>query len=288
MINNWTVITQPVRLNSKGVAARERYLNSIEHPNHKNTTSITSLFGSKETSELIALKGEQYLLKQNLTGKRGRRLSSYAVEYCLTLPKGIIASDEQWKFMVSYCCKMLFSLCKLDQKYENQFKESIRAVLHRQDQKIYSGTGDHVHLLISKVIIDGRPIILHELQRKIGTKIIKNAFNIAVLKVLGLSNLNYKPHEMNKGKRLEIWKKHKLDLNNELQSKKIILKIQNQIDKWYLAYDDHNFRQMNRQFNRISKSYSDLSKLNFVDIDTFNRIESCISDIKKITNNNFN
>ena len=89
MLKNWTVITQPVRFATDGVMMRERYLQSLTHANHKHTHRIVSIFGCAETSNRIALAGEEFRLNQKIYNSRGGRpLSSYAVEYCLTLPKG--------------------------------------------------------------------------------------------------------------------------------------------------------------------------------------------------------
>lgn len=64
MIKNWTVITQPVKNGSDGVACRERYLMSIKHPNHKYTSEILNIIGNDKTTRYIALIGEQYRLRQ--------------------------------------------------------------------------------------------------------------------------------------------------------------------------------------------------------------------------------
>lgn len=87
MIRNWTVITQPVKWQSKGLFLRERYLTSQSHPNHKNTTKIISLIGSADTVRKISLLGENFNLNRIIKKSRGRRLESYAMEFCLTLPK---------------------------------------------------------------------------------------------------------------------------------------------------------------------------------------------------------
>ncbi|MDF5425903.1 hypothetical protein P3691_27140, partial [Vibrio parahaemolyticus] len=104
MLKNWTVTTQPVRLASDGIMMRERYLLNAKHANHKYTEALISIFGCGETSHRIALAGEKFRLEQQLKRKGGRPLSSYAMEYCLTLPKGYRPTAEQWQSIVKDCC----------------------------------------------------------------------------------------------------------------------------------------------------------------------------------------
>lgn len=100
MIKNWTVTTQPVRLASDGVMMRERYLLNTEHANHKYTEDLVSLFGCGATSKRIALTGEQFRLNQQLNNLRGGRpLSTYAMEYCLTLPRAMSSSNPLSKIV---------------------------------------------------------------------------------------------------------------------------------------------------------------------------------------------
>lgn len=256
MLKNWTVITQPVKFESKGVACRERYLTSENHPNHKNTTEIHSIIGDEYTSRYIALIGEQYRLRQQMGSKPGRHLSSFAMEYCLTLPKDVERpSIEQWYQIINYCCDSLYNYCSLKEEERFYFKKNIRAVLHRQDQKIASGSGDHVHLMVGKVLAGKNTRILTELQRKNATSVLKTAFNVAVLKYTGLNFRDYKKSELKKSKKLELWKHHQSKYLKEVKEIEII---QKQIDKWFSAFSIKDNRQLNRQFNRINKSYSSL------------------------------
>lgn len=283
MIKNWTVVTQPVRNGIDGLIARERYLTSKSHPNHKNTSSIKSIVGNKSTVRYISLLGERYKLNQKLSGKRGRHLSSYAMEYCLTLPKGINATDSQWREIIKYCCRSLARFCKLNDKDLVLFERNIRAVLHRQDQSIKSGTGDHVHLIIGKILNSSQPSVLKELQKKKATQIIKSSFNIAVTKHLGISYKDYTPSELNKTNKMEIWKHHFYNNKKAIDSSKTLVKLQKQIDKWFESYNGSNTKQMNRQFNRIKKSYLELVEINTCpeNLDLLNRKISTIETLSK-------
>lgn len=256
MIKNWTVTTQPVRLGSDGVMMRERYLLNKTHANHKYTDELISIFGCAETSNRIALAGEQFRLNQQLYNhKGGRPLSSYAMEYCLTLPKGYRPSIEQWQSIVKDCCLALAKLCKLNKSEFAQYRQQIRAVLHQQKQDGTKGSGDHVHLIIGKVI-GGK--VLKELQQKKSTKLIKQAFNQAVLKHVGIDHRTYDPIEKEKGRRLSTWQYQYQKATEVLEIEKLIKQMQTQFDKWLKAKEAHDERQLKRQKNRLLKTYKEL------------------------------
>ncbi|MDF5377233.1 hypothetical protein P3682_25670, partial [Vibrio parahaemolyticus] len=220
MIKNWTVTTQPVRLASDGVMMRERYLLNKKHANHKHTEDLIYIFGCVETSNRIALAGEQFRLNQQLYNRRGGRpLSSYAMEYCLTRPKDYRPSKEQWQSIVKDCCLTLAKLCKLNKSEFAQYKQQIRAVLHQQTQDGTKGSGDHVHLIIGKVVGNR---VLKELQQKKATKVIKQAFNQSVLKHVGIDHRTYEPIEMDKGRRLSAWQYQHQKATEALEIEKLI------------------------------------------------------------------
>ena len=256
MLKNWIVTTQAVKFESDGIITRERYLLSQKHPNHKSTEKLISIIGNSKTSQRIALVGEQFRLHQQLNNKKGGRpLSSYAVEFCLTLPRGHRPTPKQWHSIVSDCCISLAKMLELTKNEFEQYKKQIRAVLHQQPQDGHRGSGDHVHLIIGKVV---NQRVLKQLQQKQATKLIKSAFNQAVLRHVGIDYREYKPYELNRGKRLETWKYESQKAQNALSIQKLINKLQTQADKWFAAINDHNLIQDKRQFNRISKTFADL------------------------------
>ncbi|EPB6518403.1 hypothetical protein ACRRA1_001324 [Vibrio parahaemolyticus] len=253
MIKNWTVTTQPVRLASDGVMMREHYLLNKKHTNHKRTEALISLFGCAETSARIALVGEQFRLNQQLYNRRGGRpLSSYAIEYCLTLPKGYRPTAEQWQSIIKDCCLALSKLCKLNKSEFAQYRQQIRAVLHQQTQKGVKGSGDHVHLIIGKVVGNR---VLKELQQKKSTKLIKQAFSLSVLKHVGVDYRTYEPIEKEKGRRLSTWQYQHQKATEALEIEKLIKQMQVQFDKWLKAKEEHNERQARRQQNRLVRNY---------------------------------
>lgn len=277
MIKNWTVTTQSVRLASDGVMLRERYLLNKKHVNHKRTEALISIFGCRETSNRIALAGEQFRLNQQLNNRRGGRpLSSYAIEYCLTLPKGYRPSFEQWQSIIKDCALALAKLCQLNKSEFSQYRQQIRAVLHQQEQKGKKGSGDHVHLMIGKVVGNR---VLTELQRKKATKVIKQAFNSAVLQHVGIDYRSYEPIEKEKGRRLSTWQYQYKKATEALEIEKLIKQMQKQFDKWLNAKEELNERQIRRQQNRLLKSYEQL-KQHSLSVSQLERINAVKSQIK--------
>ncbi|CAH1218863.1 conserved hypothetical protein [Vibrio harveyi] len=259
MLKNWIVTTEPVKNSTSGVMARERYLLAKNHSNHRNTESIISLVGDAKTSQRIALAGEQFRVQQQLNPHGGRPICSYAMEYCLALPKGYRPTEKQWKLILNDCCSTLALLCELQPHEIRQFKSQIRAILHRQNQNLIRGTGDHVHLVIGKVVCRR---VLKVLQQKKGTKVLKSAFNAAVLKHIGIDHQDYTPHEIDRGKRLETWRYQQQKAEEALHVEKVVLRMQKQAEKWFEANDNNNKRQANRQLNRLIKIFEELSELN--------------------------
>lgn len=255
MLKNWTVTTQSVKNAAFGVMTREVYLTSITHKNHKDTECIIELIGSQKTSQRIALKGEQFRANQIAHRRRGRPLSSYAVEFCLTLPRGIRPSVEQWKLVLNDCCKALSKQLNLNEQELAEFKYLVRAVLHQQPQMGKLGAGDHVHLMIGKVVANR---ILKDIQRKQSTKLIKTSFNAAILKHCCIDHKLYEPHTPARGRRLEEWRYQQQEAKKAHQTVKLLNTLQSQVEKWFTASIEENLRQKHRQENRIRKSLTEL------------------------------
>lgn len=259
MIKNWTVTTEPVKEGAKGVMIRESYLSSTSHRNHKNTEKIISLIGTPKTSQLIALLGEKFKTNQLMLRARGRPLSSYAMEFCLTLPRGFRPSKNDWRLIVGDCCRQLTRHLKLTHSETQAFKKQIRAVLHQQPQHGHCGSGDHVHLIVGKVL-EGR--VLKNLQRKAATKLIKSAFNSAVLKHCQIDHRLYAPKTPSRGVRLDEWRYQQQQAKESLEVQKVILNLKNQVDRWLAAKDTNMLSQAKRQKNRVSNTLKELSSYN--------------------------
>ncbi|MFS1465534.1 hypothetical protein BCU33_005635 [Vibrio lentus] len=187
--------------------------------------------------------------------RRGRQVSSFAMEFCLTLPKPYRPTREQWRLVIKDCCKALADHLQLIGSDRKEFFSLVRGVCHQQDQE-GKGTGDHCHLIVSKIVA-GK--VLRELQRKGSTALLKQAFTTAVTTHVGISIDDYKPHQLHRGKRLEKWQyeSRKMEkLNNE--NKKLINKLKKQIERWETALENSDIKQLRRQKNRIEKTFSEL------------------------------
>ncbi|EPN8252682.1 hypothetical protein ACT3SD_004339 [Vibrio alginolyticus] len=250
-MKNWTVITKPVKNGSNGIIARERYLKSVSHPNHANTEAIIDIVGSENTSKKIIIAGERYRLKQKLRGNRkGRPLSSYAMEFCLTLPKLYRPTPVQWRSIIGDCCQALANYLKLTGEDRKLFYSLIRGVCHQQNQQ-GRASGDHCHLIVSKVLKDR---VLTDLQRKRATSLIKQAFTASTTVHLGISVDDYKPHELNRGRRLEKWQYESRKMKEiQEQNNRLLKKLEKQIERWELALENSDIKQIRRQRNRIEK-----------------------------------
>lgn len=257
MLKNWSVITKPVKNSSLGVSHRERYLMDKRHTNHRNSERLISIFGSEATTRKITLAGEAFRLIQVTSGKGGRPLTSYAMEYCLTLPKGYRPSTHQWRLIVKDCCIALAKLCDLNTEELKAFQKQIRAVLHQQKQDGNRGSGDHVHLIIGKVVGSR---VLKELQKKKATKVIKQAFSLATLKHANMDHRQYEVVEKQRGRRLSTWLYQHQNSLETLEIEKLIKQIQTQSDKWTKAKLEGDFKQEQRQFNRIQRNLVRIEK----------------------------
>lgn len=273
MIKNWTVTTQAVKNGLDGLITRERYITSATHPNHKKTERIINIIGSKETTIKMMMAGENFKLKQKTSGKGGRPLASYAMEFCLTLPKGMRPSPEQWKNIVRDVAIALAKKIKLSKNEFQDYTKLIRAVLHQQPQNEKKGSGDHIHLIVGKVINNK---VFNELQKKEATSTIKQAFNSAVLNHYGIDYRDYTPKELNRGKKLEVWR-HTIKIAEEsVECYNLILKIQKQAETWFDAFNKKEKIKANRTFNRLNK--------NIALLDTFETSNNLKENINKLRN----
>ena len=257
MLRNWTVTTEATR----DVMAREHYLINESHRNHKHTEKIISIFGSETQSLNILRNCERYKLKQ-ASKRQGGRPPTEAVEFCLTLPKGIRPTQQQWRQILN---KLMFTLAIHLDVPTSKLAPIVRAVLHQQNHDVaIKGTGDHMHVVIGKFTND--LIYLAELQRKSTTRLLKTAYNNAVYEVVGISHKSYRLQKGYDGiakKRAPSWsvkaaRKQEVIKQQERQLKRIIA----QANKWLWAFERGDQIQMHRQYNRIEKELGFLEDIN--------------------------
>ncbi|PMO60345.1 hypothetical protein BCT06_12680 [Vibrio breoganii] len=261
-IKNWTVTVESVR----SVLAREHYLNNSKHQNHSKTELIVDIWGSKETSLNIDYQCEKRKLQQALKRKGGRPPTP-AMEFVFTLPKGLRPSEQQWKFILKH---VVLDISKAIDIPVREFNGIVRAVLHKQQQDMEKGSGDHLHVIIGKFTNGG--YYLRELQKKGVIHTSKQSFNAQVKSVLGVSYLDYLPEknfDKVAKKRAPQWKvkavrqreSHRANVKIIQRNLETFLK---QCKKWLDAYDIGNKTQMNRQYNRLLKSISTLEAHSFL------------------------
>lgn len=258
MLKNWTVITE----SAKCVLAREIYLNDVKHKNHRNTEAILNLYGSEDTSLNMIRNCDKYSLRQAHKRKGGRPPKA-AIELVCTLPKGIRPNSQEWRKILNIIMRNL--ACSLDVNGRD-LAQITRAVVHQQDQsQEIRGSGDHLHLLLGKFTND--LVYLRDLQRKSTTRLVKKAFNAAILEVMNIDHRSYKPQKSYRGqakRRAPQWVVKAARRNQEIDNKENkttqrLMKLMSQATKWLEAFKSEDSRQMNRQYNRMKK------ELNLVD-----------------------
>lgn len=118
------------------------------------------------------------------------------------------------------------------------------------------GTGNHCHLIVSK-IVGGK--VFRELQRKGTTALLKQAFTTAVGTHVGISIDEYRPHQLNRGRRLEKWQYESRKMEDlQKENQKLVNKLDKQIERWEVALEKSDIKQLRRQRNRIKKTFSEL------------------------------
>ncbi|MFZ3512712.1 hypothetical protein LC147_06460 [Vibrio harveyi] len=259
--------------------AREHYLINESHRNHKHTEKIISIFGSETQSLNILRNCERYKLKQ-ASKRQGGRPPTEAVEFCLTLPKGVRPTQQQWRQILN---KLMFTLAIHLDVPTSKLAPIVRAVLHQQNHDVaIKGTGDHMHVVIGKFTND--LIYLAELQRKSTTRLIKTAYNNAVYDIVGISHKSYRLQKGYDGiakKRAPSWSVKAARKQESMKLQKQQLKrVINQAQKWLYAFDTKDQKQMNRQYNRLTEELGNLEPANSETQDMFDFMQQLIGKIE--------
>jgi hypothetical protein len=265
-IKNWTITAE----STKSAAAREKYMNNMEHPNHKNTEAIFTVFGSAASTLNIIKNCEERKLINLLKGKGGRPPTE-AMEFVFTLPKGIRPNKEEWQKMLRGVMSDVAK--KIDKSFED-FLGITRGVVHQQNQSAdVKGTGDHVHLMIGKFTNDG--CYMPELQQKGVLHVMKTSFNKQVRDVMGVDNNSYEPSKEYLGvakKRVPRYVAKTAEAKKELEQRekavsrmelslemtqanfaKNLASLATHVEKYNQALLDNDDKQQNRQLNRMNK-----------------------------------
>lgn len=265
-IKNWTVTAESTR----SASAREVYMNDMGHKNHVNTEAILSIHGSAKTSANIIANCERRKMELAKAGKGGRP-PTQAMEFVLTLPKGIRPSEEQWKKMMVGVVTDLSETLELESV--NEMSGIVRAVVHQQkDDGKKQGSGDHMHLMIGKFTNSG--VFLKKLQQRSALRTIKLSFNEQVKLTMGIDHAEYTANKVYHGvakKRASQWKVNqarkeealnkleqalsKREMSQEMITSRFadnLEKLATHLDKYEQAVIDNNEKAQRRQLNRIN------------------------------------
>lgn len=202
MLKNWTVITQPIKNRGLGLRKFLRYLVSESHKNHKSKTTIKPIFGNIDR---FHLKTVFNITKQELiTAKKkkgGRGFNSFAQSFVFSLPPAlpIKITHQQWQNISRDIIKELSLFLNLTPK---DLKDHLFMNLHEQDNP-------HLNLVIAKVI---NAETRTELQQKSIVRVLKHAFNLAVLEHTRLDHTQYQP----KTRRKKRYNKNFYDKNKQV------------------------------------------------------------------------
>lgn len=259
-LKSWTVTVESV----KSTTARELYLKNSNHSNHSHTEHIVDIWGNSQTTLNIQYQCEKHRLAQAMKRKGGRPPTP-AMEYVFTLPKGIRPTEQQWQSILK--C-IITNLSRSMGLKPTDFNGIVRAVLHQQKQDQTRGTGDHLHVVLGKYTNDGKH--LKELQKRGAIHTAKLSFNAAVRAELGISHHDYivqKTYCKPAKKRAPQWKVRAVREKEAQQLSRALIqrnlnKVLKQCEKWLMAFEQGDKKQMNRQYNRIIKSLGLLAQEN--------------------------
>jgi hypothetical protein len=180
-MNNWTVISQPIKNENKGLITYLNYLVSSDHKNHRNKTRIVPIHNS--VKKLINYNFEQ-ITDRNLARKKakkgGRNISSYCQSFVFSLPPDIQLNDQQWKNIA------MAVFCDL----ADHLGVSKRVLANNSFINLHDQDNQHINLVVSKVI---NGVVCRDLQRKAIIAFLKQSFNAAVLKLVNIDNRDYQP-----------------------------------------------------------------------------------------------
>lgn len=173
-IKNWTVVTERVKDGASGLQTYQSYLNAKNHKNHKNTNIIPI---TDNSAEFFAYAAKNAMQKDAENTKGGRRVSSYAQGFNLTLPNEFQPTPAQWK--------MIFLKVRNDLKeHLNCDNSCFYANVHHEPKK-----NSHMNLLVSRC---HNAKVLEKLDQRSTIAEVKKSFTKAVLDICEISPSMYK------------------------------------------------------------------------------------------------
>lgn len=267
-IKNWFVRSERVKDKHTGLIRYAKYLIDEEHANHKNTSQIIPIFGNIENFIKLASNEAVTLDLSNSQRKGGRPTQSYAQSFVFGLPSSVAKpTPEQWKLIAKDVIREIAKKLEIDL---NDLNGKVFANVHDQDNP-------HLNIVVSRVI---KGKALKALDQKGTIGIAKKAFTASSLARCGLDVSEYVPLQTNLGPRQAKWQIQQKEaekaleaigleaqkLNDEVAKAKGLASysamLNSQILKWIEAVKVTDFKQEERQKNRIEKTAQKLSDLN--------------------------
>jgi hypothetical protein len=233
-IKNFFIRGEKLKSGIKGLKYA-RYLINQAHPNH-TSTNIKELWGDCEEWIENSIRSAVLKNEHNSNSKGGRPINRYGHSFVLSLPRGASnPTDAQWKQLLNPVMKVLGR--KLDIAPTMLLKSSY-IVCHEQ-------ANPHVHLLVASVVNE---VTLNQKLSSIATtNAMKIAFDSACLKVLGLDKDKYTPST-----------KHSERGNRAKYLERLNKKAENQLRKLISALSNEDMKNLNRQYNRLTKTIVEL------------------------------
>lgn len=272
-VKNWTVVAKTLKTESETVNYAQ-YLSDSNHPNHKKT-EIIPLHGNAKRLAYEACERAQKLDALNRS-KKGGRPPAQQVSFNLVLPSplDIRPTKQQWKSVAKTVLKTL----------AKRFDLPYQALLANCFVNAHNQENSHLNLVFSNVWKrqDGSLETVRSLKQRQFLSHLKVAFTEAANIEFGIDNRRYEPERRGLGARqdrrrsLEEKKQERealpIDryLSEEMESNNL-----KRLRKLALATDTGDQRQINRQRNRIERSYKD-------DPDLQRKVSELLDDPEKI------
>jgi hypothetical protein len=228
-IKNWTVIGKGISKGASGAGGYMRYLQNIEHKNHKGKTeAILPIFGDAEKCLTLAVtEGTKKECKNGMQGKGGRPIDTLMQSFVFSLPDTMPRpTPKQWKDVAR---DLIIGMADfLEVEPEELARRSFGNV---HDEKC-----PHLNIVIGR-IWDGE--IKNKLKQRSVLGQFKREFNKAILTHMGVSHLDYVPVNENMGT-MKKWQYEQMKAKEEQKklalghsnSKKLLTRLTLQLGKW--------------------------------------------------------
>jgi hypothetical protein len=228
-IKNYFVRGTKLNQGVKGVKYA-KYLISENHVNHKNTKIVEIFNSSHNWMNSALLNAAKINTKKSIYG--GRPTKRFGHSFVFSLPKGTSHPNKtEWKKLTGIILATLAKKLNVDR--DILLKNSY-IVAHNQENP-------HIHILVGSVLQS--KTYNQQLCSERTVYALKNSFNYACLKVLGLNHLEYIPTEIGNPR-----------ISKLKYEKKLLINSQKYFKKWIQYTFEENTTQSKRQMNRLIKS----------------------------------